>query len=574
MSTHSPMKADPSADRALRVMRDKLRRCGAPYLLLVACHLSLVTILHHSSLAFAAPSDRSFFKQRQAPPPKPSDAEVTTPASTEPVKPLTSVDELTIPVQHGSIKETYTAKADAPILIHIQDAHANYEAQKHLASILEHLIQKNALSLVLVEGGSRNDSLSYMRTYAPLPKRKEVAESFLKAGKISGENYLDLTTDYPFTVYGVEKPELYDANMAAFLKVEQVQPIAKKALVSYQMAADRLKEKLYPKEVKELEAKEAAVEKNEESLTAHYQRLATLATERKVALTPYPNVRQFLEVSQLEKSIDFKEVESERGKALQELTQTLPKAELEGLLSRSKEIKKGIATAGAFYKALRAKLSPGQVDSYKQLAAYCEYLTKFESINHSALFSEIDALTEAIKASYFTTAEQKTLGRIAKDVAVIADLLELKLIPEKHDYYESHKKEFDPAQWSKDLTAVARKAGLEIPEFDPQTLKTQVPSIEEFYTVARQRDIAMVENSMKQLRAFDVRYAVLITGGFHTPVLTDLLKKQGVSYAVVAPKVPPVTEADIALYHKVLKETYVPMAPQHKAEASAGASTQ
>jgi len=513
------------------------------------------------------PSDRSFFKQRQAPPPAPLATEAAPVVPPEPPKPLASVDALTIPTQHGSIKDTYVAHPDAPMILHIQDAHANYEAQKHLASILEHLVQKYGLSLVLVEGGSRNDSLSYMRSYAPIEKRREVAEQFLKAGKISGENYLDLTTDYAFTVYGVEKPELYDQNMSAFLKVEQAQPPAKLALANYRTAIEQLKATRYPQEVKDLEAKEAAVERDEESLTTHYQRLSAEADARKVDLAPYPNVQQFLQVSRLEQTIDFKEVERERGKVLEELTKTLPKDELQGLLDRSLQIKKGIATAGSFYRALRAKLTPAQLAAYPQVSAYCDYLAKFEAIDHSALFSEVEALTEAIKESYFTTAEQRTLARIAKDVGVLTDLVELKLIPEKHDYYESHRATFDPAQWARDLAAIAKKAKVEIPEFDPATLKTSVPAVEEFYAVARRRDIAMVENSLKQLEAFDVKYAALITGGFHTPVITDLLQKRRVSYAVVAPKVPAVTEADIALYHKVLKETYVPMAPQHQADA-------
>ena len=521
----------------------------------------------------SAPADRSFFKQRQAPPQKASDAvEETSPKPTEPAKPLASVDDLTIPIQHGSIKESYTSHPGDPIIIHIQDAHANYEAQKHLAHILEHLIQRNALSLVLVEGGSRNDSLSYMRTYAPLAKRKEVAEQFLKAGKISGENYLDLTTDYPFTVFGVEKPELYDANMAAFLKVEQAQPIAKRSLTNYQTAVQKLKDALYPKEVKDLEAKEAAVEKSEESLTTHYQRLSTEAAQRKVGLDAYPNMQQFLQVSQLEKTLDFKQVEIERGQVLEELTKTLPKEELQAFMDRSKQIKKGMATANSFYRALKAKLTPEQLAAHKQLAAYCDYLAKFEAINHSALFSEVEALSEAVKASYLTTSDQRDIARIAKDVEVLGDLVELKLIPEKHEYYEAHKADFDPSAWATALTAIARRAKVEIPEFDPHSLKSSVPSVEEFYTIARQRDTAMVENALVQLKAFNVPYAVLITGGFHTPAITNLLKQRGVSYAVVAPKVPAVTEADIALYHKVLKETYVPMAPQHKQAAAAAAA--
>src|SRR3989338_9127747 len=206
-------------------------------------------------LAFAAADDTSkgtFWERHgkvEDPSTAPSFGSGASPAETTPIEqtPLT-LDNLRIPTEHGTLKETHTAHE--PIIIHIQDAHANYEAQKHLAGILDYLIRAHGVALVLVEGGSRNDSLSYMRTYAPLEKRKQVAEEFLQSGKISCENYLDLTTDYNFTVYGIEKPELYDQNMEAFFSVEQVQAKALGAMTGFRAAVEALKQLSYPEEVK------------------------------------------------------------------------------------------------------------------------------------------------------------------------------------------------------------------------------------------------------------------------------------------------------------------------------------
>ncbi len=528
--------------------------------------LILCVVVGIAGSGWAAPSDRSFFKKRKAPVAKPSVTTSTKKIYSGPVVPLAQIDQLTLPLKHGSIKETFDAGQNRPIIVHIQDAHANYVAQKHLSSLLEYLILKHELSLVLVEGGSRNDSLSYMRSYAPLEKRLQVADEFLKAGKISGENYLDLTTDYEFTVYGIEKPELYDANMAAFLKVEQAQPVAKKGIANYRTAVERLKERIYPEPVKELEREEAQVAENQVPLTTHYEHLAEVATTQQIALPTYPNFQQFLRVSQLEKKINFKQVETERGKVLRELSKVLPKDEMEDFLKRSRQVKRGTATASSFYRALYAKLSEEQKSKYEELSAYCRYLASYDEIEHSKLFSEVEHLADTVKHSYFSKKDQKTLAQIAKDVAILGDLVELKLIPEKHEYYVAHRRAFDPARWGKQLTALGKKAQVTIPEFDPGVLKAAVPPVEEFYDVARQRDLAMVENALKQIKAFEVDLAVLISGGFHTPVIADLLKKHKISFAVVAPKVPPVTEADIELYHKVLKETYVPMAPQHQTD--------
>lgn len=492
----------------------------------------------------------------------PAIAEETLKAPAEPI-PLT-LENLRIPVQHGSLKKTYAARE--PIIIHIQDAHANYEAQKHLAGILEYLIVTHNLSLVLVEGGSRNDSLSYMRSYAPLEKRKAVAEEFLKSGKISGENYLDLTTDHKFTVFGIEMPELYDENMEAFLSVEKVQPDALTAMEAFHKTVEILKGSLYPQSVKDLEIKELEVKTGRVTLAKHYQTLADEAATRKVPMgNGYPNLQAFLKASALEGKIDFKTVETERTRYLESLTKSLAKPQMDQLLKQSLELKGGLVTPSTFYGHLKEYLKTGDMVQFPMLAQYVEYLELFEGIDHAALFTEVENLSFAVKDNCFTDKSQRMLAQVAKDIDVLGDLLELKLTPDSYDYYNTHKQEFRPDRWADALRGLGLR--LKPPQTFPLTpgpINAAMPAMTSFYEVARQRDSAMVENALKQIDEFKVPFAVLVAGGFHTPVFERLFKERKVSYAVVAPKVGKVTAEDTEKYHRVLKETYVPMSDKYR----------
>ena len=58
----------------------------------------------------------------------------------------------------------------------------------------------------------------------------------------------------------------------------------------------------------------------------------------------------------------------------------------------------------------------------------------------------------------------------------------------------------------------------------------------EFYEVAEARDNVMINNTIKQMKAENKQVAALITGGFHTAGLTDVMKREGLSYLVVVPK--------------------------------------
>ena len=532
-------------------------------------------------LAFAAADDTSkgtFWERHgkvEDPSTAPSLGYGASPAEAQPIEqtPLT-LDNLRIPTEHGTLKETHTAHE--PIIIHIQDAHANYEAQKHLAGILDYLIRAHGLTLILVEGGSRNDSLSYMRAYAPLEKRKQVAEEFLQSGKISGENYLDLTTDYGFTVYGIEKPELYDQNMEAFFSVEQVQAKALGAMTGFRAAVESLKQQTYPEEVKGLELRELEVKEGRVPLAQHYQSLAEEAGKRKVAVADaeFPNLLRFLKASRLEKELNFKAVETERTRFLETLTGSLPKIEMDQLLKQSLELKQGLITPATFYGHLQSHLRPEQGKEYPTLTQYISYLSLFEGIDHAALFNEVESLSGWVKDSYFKTKSQRKLAQAAKDVGVLEDLLELKLTPDSYDYYRTHKKEFRPDAWADDLRALgAEQKPPQIFALNPGPLNGAMPSMASFYEIARVRDEAMVENALKQIKEFNVPFAVLVAGGFHTPAFERLFKEQKVSYAVVAPKVGKVTAADTEKYHRVLKETYVPMSEKYRQKLGFPASS-
>ncbi len=153
--------------------------------------------------------------------------------------------DISIPEDLGRISKSYTsATPNAPLIIHIQDLHTNYEAQKKLSKTIEHLARTYGVSLILVEGGSRSDSLTFLRTYAPKDIRIKVAEKYLKEGKICGENYLDIVSDdLPLDVFGIEKPELYDSNMSAFLEIEKFNQRALNEITSLKLQVDFLKEK-------------------------------------------------------------------------------------------------------------------------------------------------------------------------------------------------------------------------------------------------------------------------------------------------------------------------------------------
>ena len=104
--------------------------------------------------------------------------------------------DLNLTPDYAKISETYSAsggEGSAPrLIIHIQDAHANFGAQQNIAKALEELISRYKIQTVFVEGGTKDDSLNFLRPLASHEVRERVAKKYLRMGEISGAEYLDL----------------------------------------------------------------------------------------------------------------------------------------------------------------------------------------------------------------------------------------------------------------------------------------------------------------------------------------------------------------------------------------------
>ncbi len=168
------------------------------------------------------------------------------------------VKAIQIPSQFGNIKDTFEPQLKpqdtGKTIIHLQDAHCNYEAQKNMAQLLDYLVKEYNLKLIMVEGGSGDVNLSFLRNYADKKARQEVADKYLKLCKISGEEYLDIVSDYQLELYGIEDEALYEAHLDAFHKVDALREEALKYLDDLSKIVSALKPRIYSEELKYLES--------------------------------------------------------------------------------------------------------------------------------------------------------------------------------------------------------------------------------------------------------------------------------------------------------------------------------
>ncbi len=417
------------------------------------------------------------------------------------------LNEITIPSQYGSIIETHEG-TNGNLIIHVQSAHVNYEAQKNIANIVESLINNYNLNLVLAEGKLTDKDFKYLRDRASVEERKEIADGLLKDGYFTGINYLDLGSDYPIVIQGIEDKDLYDANINALWEMDKFKDIALEYVNKLTVAADSLKPKIYNAELLAMDKAKKDYENETLGLMAYYKSLNNIIQKKSIAIKEFTNFSNLIRINELEQKV-------------------------------------GVT------KILNGKLN----DEEKKL--YDEYQVALKKLNVNNLFKEELLVENKIHKAISENNDQKALYRVSTALSIMNKMLKVKLVPEEYNYFLDNKKDFDPQVWADFLKKKSDELGLGLDiSNNHYAISDNMDTIEKFYGTAGKRDEVFVKKSGERMKKDGINVAILITGGFHTPALTQLLNDAGYSYVVISPKV--TTKTDDALYRKALKMEWAP----------------
>lgn len=131
--------------------------------------------------------------------------------------PNPTVEDIVIPPALGSITDRVTAAADAPLVVHIADAHCDAHVQRNIAAIGRHLVEQHGFRLFAVEGTPGPINVrSHRGFYREAP---EVTDQLLEAGRLTGPEWLAISHAQDLTLHGIEDEDAYRRNHQAMVAV-------------------------------------------------------------------------------------------------------------------------------------------------------------------------------------------------------------------------------------------------------------------------------------------------------------------------------------------------------------------
>ncbi|MGQ0645720.1 MAG: hypothetical protein ACT4O3_09550 [Elusimicrobiota bacterium] len=453
-----------------------------------------------------------------------------------------------LPSAYGDIRKVFVAPGGrGPMAVLIQDVHDVHSAQLNIAHILEHLeagVRKNGgpaeKLLVGLEGASGAFRLEPHRRCSNPAHREFIAGYFLDRKFITGPEYFGITTKREPLFWGVENVDLYLRNVQAY-RDGRTQKAGLEAWIKDSRAGlEAAGKRLLSLELWQLHENLEAYHRGSLDLLGYIRYLSSAghdAAGGAVSLGAFPQVGAFQNVLALEESLNFKAVEAERLRLIEDLSRRLDEKALDGLVRHSLAYRLGNIRYGQYYDALKklAEAHGVRLKDFPQFDEYIRYVLLAEKIDRYRLFDEIEELKAAVVARLVKTPAQSRLMALQDDLRLLERLKDNEFGPAEWDRYRARRD--DILAFSGRLRALAAEVSLPSSSRADASLAGLLAPFENFYHAAYQRNEALVENLLAKARESSGALPVLVAGGFHTPGLETLLESRGVSYATLTPKI-------------------------------------
>ena len=149
------------------------------------------------------------------------------------------------PPSTASVEDAYKGSSGKLFYL-LQDAHTNESGQYNLAKALSIILDKEKdLKLVFTEAGVGDNSLSFLRNYGSLQTRENIARSYIKKGYLHGAEYLGLTSEQDFVLWGVENLVLYKKALEDYRGVADERGRFELYLKKIESTVETLKSRVY-----------------------------------------------------------------------------------------------------------------------------------------------------------------------------------------------------------------------------------------------------------------------------------------------------------------------------------------
>ncbi len=230
-----------------------------------------------------------------------------------------------LPKSVGAVKKRFRGRKNQ-IIIHIQDAHVNEEAQRSIASILEFLSQNHGVYPIYLEGAAGELSHRPLSLYPEKRAKELTADFFLREGRLSGAEYYALTQCPECHLIGAEDKGWYEENRRAYLKAIKTKETLQPVLSKLRATLEKLSFYVFTEEFQKWKRMRGGFYQDGNHFLP-YLRFLYGFTRKHTAVKRFPKVRSILRGQKPDADL-FREIEKMEEVLKEELLRDAPQKDL------------------------------------------------------------------------------------------------------------------------------------------------------------------------------------------------------------------------------------------------------
>lgn len=475
-------------------------------------------------------------------------------AETHPVTP--TFMNIEIPSDLAKVEEIYEApaKVDPSLIVHIQNAHGNYDAQLKTRKLLQHLYEKYDFRLFFVEGAVDRIEPDLLRLFPTSEQNLEVAELLAKEGKLTGTEFFMVDAPSDVEAVGIENPELYRENYHAFHEVYENKEMTDAFLQQISKRLVTLSSNHFSADLRKLVLEWRLFEKGRRDFLPYVEKLAKEAKDyldldlrSLYAQVAWPQLTRLLMLQSMEKDLDMNAGKREKeevltflrrhgaSKTLMEAIQDVEERHIRMNRLEPKDKRKENLPRYIIERLIE-EMGPKGFNplDYPDFSLYMAYFSLKNEVDSRDLFLEIEILFQQILDSLAKTNEEKVLLDLFRDEVLIQKLFSLELTRENWDRFLRRKEHLTLESILtkiKNMDQDAREIKLS------EELQHVYETAMMFYHLARQRESIFYYMVKQGMVTETADKSALLTGGFHTAGVFERFREEQVNYGILMPQV-------------------------------------
>ncbi|MDR1926208.1 MAG: hypothetical protein LBQ13_00765, partial [Endomicrobium sp.] len=471
-------------------------------------------------------------------------------------------EDFTLPYSYGKIVDANYAGSDT-VIINIQDLHLHPQAQKNEANIISVFDKAYGVKDIYLEGVYGQLDTSWLANINNSDSKEKTVDSIFETGILTGAEYYSIQSNRTKLIKGLETKDPYLQNLKRFGDILLSQGKVSSILKSMDENITYLKSQYFNRTQRKIEEiSKSYLDGNMESVK--YYTLMLKHTEKLgIDINKYRNISMYMELIKEGKQIDYSRSTKELEKFVLKLKDILPYAVYEMLLEYTANFRE----LDKLYTYLVKLSKENHIDlsvSFPELNKFLGYIELSQKINPLEMLKEENRLTNEINTAFAADQGARDIVFLAGFVKYLGDYLSGKITSDDYMYYQANIQEFKRL-WVKyidnqKLELLAPYESIVDAFYDVNVNRNQyfIDNIDGIKNAGKitsvyPANLSQAEKVIKSLKEAK-NISVVLTGGFHTQGVSDLLAKNGISYIVIMPNVSGDVKVAQEVYYVLAKE--------------------